>query len=97
MPDNKDKKDPNKNKINFGNNRFALIFLIILLTMFMMLFFVNGKESITEIPYSVFLGYLENNDIESVNIVDQSEVIGTLKSRSGGATSFKSHIPYINE
>ncbi len=92
-----DKKDPNKLNFNFNNNRFALFFLVTLILMFVLLFLFNNESPQTEIPYSVFLGYLENGEVESVKIYDNTEIQGTLRGRSGEMTMFKTMIPYYHD
>lgn len=94
---NNDNKDPNQIKFNFNNNRFALFFLITLILMFVLLFAFNDNNPATEIPYSVFLGYLENGEIQSVKIFDNSEIQGMLKGRTGETTVFKTLIPYYHD
>lgn len=89
-------KDP-KNKFNFGNNRFALFFLITLVLLFILLFVFNENSSTTEIPYSTFLSYLEEGEVESVKIIGNTEIQGTLRGRSGEFSAFRSNIPYFDD
>ncbi len=84
-------------RFNFNNNRFALVFLISLLAMFLVLFLFNERTTTTEIPYSVFLRYVEEGQIESVKIFDQYEIQGTLKNPSGDVTVFRTNIPYYHD
>ena len=89
-------KNPKQMRFNFGNNRFALIFLVVLMSMFIMFFFFSDKSTGTEIPYSVFLGYVEQGEVEAVKIIDQYEIQGTLKGRGGELTIFTTNIPYFD-
>jgi cell division protease FtsH len=93
-PGNRDNKPM---KFNFGNNRFALFFLISLVVMFIFLFAVNDRGVSAEIPYSVFLGRLESGQIEEVQILDQTEIQGRLKNVTGEATYFETKIPYYHD
>jgi len=89
-------RNPKQIKFNFNNNRFALIFLVVLMSLFIVFFFFNDKSGATEIPYSVFLGYVDQGEVESVKILDQYEIQGTLKGRGGETTVFKTNIPYFD-
>ena len=93
---NQNPKDP-KNKFNFGNNRFALFFLITLVLLFILLFVFNNNQPATEIPYSVFLGYLEEGEIESVEIIGNKEINGTFRGRGGELDAFHTTIPYFDD
>jgi len=94
---NKDDKGQNNFNFNFGNNKFALIFLAVLLLLFFMLFSVNTGNHGEEIAYSVFLSYVEQGDVETVRILDNSEIQGTLKGFSGSFNVFNTRIPYYDE
>lgn len=98
---NQDRNSGDKNqkpvKFNFGNNRFALFFLVSLVIMFIFLFAVNDRGGLSEIPYSTFLGRLENGDIEEVKILDHDEIQGKLKGYTGESTYFKTTIPYTHD
>lgn len=93
---NNGNKEPNK-KFNFRNNRFALFFLITLLILFVFLFMFNDNTASTEIPYSVFLGYLEEGQVDSVEIIENKEIQGTLRNRTGDVSVFTTTIPYYDE
>jgi len=94
---NKDNKDQKPVNFNFGNNKFALFFLVSLLAMFLLLFLLNDNNSTTQIPYSTFLNYLEQGNVQSVKILDQNEIDGVLKGKSGDQASFKTNIPYYDD
>ncbi len=91
--DNK-KKEPS---FNFGNNRYALFFLVALVLLFLFLFMMNDSSGSNEIPYSVFLGRLEAGQVEEVKILDHSEILGKLKTVTGESTYFKTKIPYYHD
>lgn len=94
---NNDQRDPNDAKFNFKNNRFALIFLISIIGLFLMFLTTDNQQSGTEIPYSQFLGHLQRGEVESVRILDQSEIHGTLKDRTGELALFRTNIPYPDD
>jgi cell division protease FtsH len=88
---------PGGPRFNFRNNRFALIFLVGILGLFAMLLLSDNSPSGREIPYSQFLGYLSDGEVESVQIFDQYEIQGTLKNRTGETRLFTTNIPYFDE
>ena len=93
-----DKQKPNNSGFSFRNNRFALIFLLAIIGMFAVLLFSEGGNSNANlIPYSQFLGYLEDGRVESVRILDQYEIRGQLKGNGEEALQFRTHIPYFDD
>ena len=98
--DNRNEPGNRNNKptrFNFGNNRFALFFFVSLIVMFIFLFAVNNRGTSNEIPYSVFLGRLDQGQIEEVKILDHNEIQGKLKDVAGELTFFKTNIPYYHD
>lgn len=93
---NGNNQGPNPN-FNFKNNRFALIFLVSILGMFLVMLFGNNQQATNQIPYSQFLGYLSNGEVESVRIMDQYEIQGTLKGVAGDRSTFSTNIPYFDD
>ncbi len=90
--------DPKKPGMNFGNNRFALFFLISLIIMFILLFSMNDQTPSMEIPYSTFLDYLEQGQIQSVKILDNSEIHGTFTGSTMESPGvFRTQIPYYHD
>jgi len=89
-------QEPGSPRFNFRNNRFALVFLLAILGMFVILLFSDNSSAGREIPYSQFLGYLSGGQVESVKILDQSEIHGTLKGQSGDMRMFTTNIPYFD-
>jgi len=90
---NKNNNDPRFTKFQF-NNKIALISLLILVVFFIFFFMYNDKSVTQEISYSMFINYLNQNLIESVKIIDQYEIQGTLKGKSGEIALFRTTIPY---
>ncbi|MFP4431793.1 MAG: ATP-dependent zinc metalloprotease FtsH [Spirochaetaceae bacterium] len=90
-------REPNQPQFDFRNNRFALIFLIAILGMFVVLVFSENTTPGREIPYSQFLGYLTEGQVESVRILDQYEIQGTLKNGTGESRLFTTNIPYFDD
>ncbi len=84
-------------KFDFGKNRMALFFLLSLLVMFILLFFMNDGDTTNEISYSAFLSYLESGQVQTVTILDNSEIQGNLTNQSGGTTGFITKIPYYHD
>jgi cell division protease FtsH len=76
------------------NNRIALISLLVLVVIFIMFFVYSDRGTSPEIPYSAFLNYVDQGLVESVKIVDNTEVQGTLQSESGQFDTFRTTIPY---
>lgn len=89
-------REPGNMNFNFRNNRFALFFLIAIIGMFMVLLFSDTRQAPDQIPYSQFLSHLEAGEIESVTIIDQTEIQGTFRTSSGEQSSFSSNIPYFD-
>lgn len=100
MPqDDNDNKNNNDN-FNFNNNRSALMFLGILILFFMFFFSFSTQGEMNEIPYSMFLEYVNKGMIYDVQILDQKEIEGRYvnpsdNERSG--MSFKTVIPYYDD
>ena len=91
-----DQKDPGQMKFNFRHNRVALFFLVAILGMFVVLLFSDNKDPGRVIDYSEFLNYLDIGQVQSVKIVDQNEIQGTLKDKTGTVTYFRTEIPYFD-
>ncbi len=84
-------------KYNFGNNKFALFFLVTLIGLFLIMFVFNDTSSVKDISYTEFLRAVEENNIESVKIFDNQEIQGNLKSVNGKPLQFKTRIPYYDD
>ncbi len=98
-PENNDEKggrDPRPPRFAF-NNRIALIMLIVVFGFFVVFFLSNNRGGSQDLPYSRFRTYLDEGQVESVTIVDQYEIQGRLKNRSGESTVFRTTIPYPDE
>jgi cell division protease FtsH len=93
--ENRDDKgpDPRIPRFNF-NNRIALISLLILVSFFVFFFVYNDRSVSSELPYSAFQTYLAEGQVDTVKIVDQYEIQGTFRPKSGDVTFFKTTIPY---
>ncbi len=77
-------------------NRFALILFIALMGAFSVFFLTDQKTAANEISYSAFLSYLEQGSVEAVKIVDQAEIEGTLRGKTGNTALFRTRIPYTD-
>lgn len=101
MSDDDDKENKGQNNgpqppFDFRKNRFALILFLVVIGLLAAIIFSNDLNPGRSIPYSTFLDYLAKGEIDSVEILDQSEIDGTLGSRSGTSVSFVTKIPYVD-
>ncbi len=78
------------------NARVSLIIFIALLAASVGLFMFDGGKSAPSIPYSTFLTHLEEGNVDSVRIVDQRLIEGTLRGKDGASQDFSSVIPYVD-
>ncbi|MCE5256129.1 MAG: ATP-dependent zinc metalloprotease FtsH [Spirochaetaceae bacterium] len=76
--------------------RAALAVFLSLIILFASLFLFDGRSNVQEIPYSAFLTYLELGEVDTVQILDQKEIHGTLRSTDGSQVEFKTTIPYTD-
>jgi len=76
--------------------RVSLIAFIGLLGVSIALFMFDGGSKATSLPYSSFLGHLEEGNVASVRIVDERLIQGTLKGKGGATQDFSSVIPYLD-
>jgi cell division protease FtsH len=86
---------PGFTRFNF-NNRIALIALIILIAFFVFFFVYSDRSGSQQLAYSVFLNYLDQGLVESVKIVDNYEITGSLRNQGGDLATFKTTIPYAD-
>jgi len=77
-------------------NRFALILFVALMGAFSIFFLTEQKTTANEISYSAFLSYLEQGNVEAVKIVDQTEIEGKLRGKTGNTALFMTRIPYAD-
>jgi len=77
-------------------NKAALAVLFSLIVLFSAYMFFGQKENSREIPYSSFLSYLDLGEVNTVRIVDQKTIDGSLKGKSGQEMSFTTQIPYFD-
>ena len=60
--------------------------------------FASGdRNSTQEIPYSSFLGRVENGQVEEVRILDANEVYGKIRDEGVADQYFKTTIPYYHD
>jgi cell division protease FtsH len=99
MSDNRNDKDQNPGpfRFNFRNNRFALILLVAVFAIFALIMSSQGRQSGREIDYSTFLSYVEQDQVESVTIIDQNEIAGRLRGLPGENGLFRTRIPYYDD
>ena len=56
--------------------------------MFLVMFVFNDNSNATEISYTSFMNYIDENKIESVKIFDNQEIQGNMKNGSGRVITF---------
>ncbi|MDC7242072.1 MAG: ATP-dependent zinc metalloprotease FtsH [Spirochaetales bacterium] len=95
-----DRNDNNNDNFNFNNNRSALMFLAVLILFFMFFFSFSPQTEVSEIPYSMFLQYVDSGRVYDVRILDQKEIEGRFVSPTDAESSgmsFKTVIPYYDD
>ncbi len=92
----KSNRDQGNTGFSFRNNRLALFFLMGVLTLFLVYIFSGNRSSANEIPYSQFLGHLNQGQVESIRILDQYQIEGVLKEVGGSNRNFITNIPYFD-
>jgi len=75
-------------------SKAALALFLSLGVLFSALFLFNDRGVANEITYSSFLASLSQGEVDSVKILDQTEIQGTLKGKTGAQALFKTMIPY---
>jgi len=92
-PQGQDKKPP----VTRGN-RFALFLFLGVMAIMAVLLVFSGRENVSEISYTEFMDHVANGRVDSVRIVEQSEIHGaTVKDEKGQSTRFRTIIPYLDE
>jgi cell division protease FtsH len=93
--DHNNKIPPRPNPGTGRPNRFALVFFLVMLVLFIAYFF-RGNEATPkqEIPYSEFMQALNRNEISEVTIHREENIIEGFKRTNGGRQYFKTLIPY---
>ena len=81
MPQEDNNNNGNDN-FNFNNNKTALMFLGLLILFFMIFFSFSNQNTLNEIPYSLFLQYVDKGMIYDVQILDQREIRGRYVDQS---------------
>ena len=73
---------------------FAIVFFLITAGFFILFFNKGDSARISEVPYSDFSRFLEQNQVESVVIRDNTVIDISLKGSSGGVAQLRTRIPY---
>lgn len=98
MPE--DRQDDNRKRpelpqgIPPRTNRAALAVFLSLSVLFAAFFLFNDTSPAKEIPYSAFQSYLDLGEVDSVSILDQKEIEGSLRGKDGSKMQFRTSIPY---
>jgi len=100
LDDKKNDENPKRPELPKGipprANKAALAVFLSLTVLFATFFLFNDKSPSKEIPYSAFLSYLDLGEVDSVQIVDQKQIEGSLRSADGTQVAFRTSIPYID-
>ena len=99
MPQDDNNNNGNDN-FNFNNNKSALMFLGLLVMFFMIFFSMSNQTTFNEIPYSLFLQYVNKGMIYDIKIMDQREIQGRYVDQSDnsrGSVYFSTTIPYYDD
>ena len=75
-------------------NKAALAVFLSLVVLFTAFFVTSDRQEKNEIPYSEFLGYVEQGRIASVNVLDRTDIEATLRNVDGTLSLYRSRIPY---
>jgi cell division protease FtsH len=101
MPE--DRQDDNKRRPELPQgippraNKAALAVFLSLSVLFAAFFlFNNDSTQSKEIPYSAFQSYLDLGEVDSVSILDQKEIEGSLRGADGSKMQFRTSIPYAD-
>ncbi len=95
-PNNPNQPAPRRPEGPMRGSRAAFAVFISLGILFSALFLFNDRAPTREIPYSAFLSHLELGQVDTVKILDQTEIQGTLKGASGAQAIFATRIPYVD-
>jgi cell division protease FtsH len=97
MFNNQNNKLPDKGPLQSGRpNGLALVFFLIMAGLFIMFFFRGVSAPVREIPYSDFVSFVEQNQIESVTIVDSNTIDIFLKGSNTDGVQLRTRIPYTD-
>ncbi len=94
--DDQNKPPQRKQEGPARGSKAALALFLSLALLFSALFVFNDKNPAKEIDYSAFMTYLDLGDVDAVKIIDQFEIQGTLKGKTGAEALFKTNIPYLD-
>jgi cell division protease FtsH len=74
-------------------NGLALFFFFAMIALFIGYFYSRNSSPVREIPYSAFLNYLEQNQIESV-VINDTNTIDIIPKGQPQGTVLRTRIPY---
>lgn len=76
--------------------RISLLIFVGLIAITSMYLMMDGRAPKNQMPYSTFLTHLDEGTVESVKIIDQLTIQGTLKGKTGEVQDFRTQIPYVD-
>ncbi len=101
MNDDDDKENKGSNNgsnspFDFKKNRFALILFLVVIGLVSAIVMTGNFKTGQPLAYSTFKEYLDAGKIQSVEILDGTEIVGNIASSSGTPVPFSTKIPYTD-
>ena len=75
-------------------NRTAIFFVFMLILAIMGGVMMSGRQQEQVLPYSSFLEYLSKEQVKTARVVNQSQIVGELKSGASKVARYRTTIPY---
>ncbi|MEI8092697.1 MAG: ATP-dependent zinc metalloprotease FtsH [Spirochaetales bacterium] len=97
--DDKENRGPgngSNSPFDFKKNRFALILFLVVIGLVTAIVMTGNLKTGTPLAYSTFLEYVRAGKVQSVEILDGTDIVGNLTSSSGSSLPFTSKIPYTH-
>lgn len=77
-----------------AGNRTAIFFVFMLIMAILGGVMMSGRQQEQSLPYSSFLEYLSKEQVKTARIVNQSQIMGELKSGASKIARYRTTIPY---
>ncbi len=75
-------------------NRTAIFFVFMLILAILGGVMMSGRQQEQVLPYSSFLEYLSKEQVKTARVVNQSQIVGELKSGASKVARYRTTIPY---